>query len=652
MSGDFWNLALMENKMVYENIQGNTIYYFSGVIRIHEDEPIDEVQLLQFLKQGIVVDPRITKQDALILQNWLNNIFIKEHERKVVLDLYRLWNEIEKEHYKGSFFDQIQRYITNEDYCHSVFNEEIMGQIRIIRTFSLKEIFQLIEDELSSRSDLSRLFIEYVMKCVKQLGYSPVDVKNTHLKLRLIKEKIIHANNLDEIMETVWYSVSLGPMSKYRLKEELEHSLYAKKIGDHYDPKKIVRIFDDILDYNYDHIKEENIAKDCNRWRKILLLFRRMSHKKSRINRLLRLSKSLNVPKETKVLDSILDPHHTDSVLRDELKKVDIFYLVRLYNYISEMYLVGEEESTQVYVVRTGRSRVKYSWKRSEKLVGQIPLVKRLIQEEMKSRFKDHRLVIYRKKSAIQLIMPTSKRAKIGKYPNMSYINIPKVEDKVIVGISWGAGITEDAGTECLIYLYAYDAVSGTFLNGDVYESETVKTLKMMEEIGATGSATHYLSVAEKAVSFKYSVITWPFDVRDPRYEYVNMYVAKNADDIGDTVDFSNVYVSIKTSIIKDGDYCTPLHIVEDEVERVVVFCAGRIAGRVPYPTITKNTNKALMRKIKSKMTIEQFADILSIPYVTKEEDLDKLPEGIKVINLNDETLTFEKVIDLMNNNL
>lgn len=175
------------------------------------------------------------------------------------------------------------------------------------------------------------------------------------------------------------------------------------------------------------------VAKNITRYRKLYLIFRKHFSKagKSELNKALKLSKKLYIPRKQSPLENVFDADLDEVV--NAAKKAPIFKLIKICNAVSRF---NPQATSRYFKIRNGKSYLKTQGNHNDgSKISKAIYLKNLIASILQARLGSMQGKVFYIPKGIKYAVPTSAKDFVGSLPYMSKYRF--VGKKLSVGIAW-----------------------------------------------------------------------------------------------------------------------------------------------------------------------------------------------------------------------
>lgn len=400
--------------------------------------------LQKALQHGVLIAPQcFTGEDKVGVDKLVDYIIGKYgvNANKVNSTFYKRFSDVESRselqlrveqllHYMstyGSGYEGTNGHIYEPEFLKDI-DLDVNHQLTYIDAITKEELTLKIKNMLTSGIALNELTQVHLLMIIKalQLKIDYVDqINNREFMCRLCKELGLLPESFDEFTR---YLIYLATGSTLLIKSR---GMYNRLSEDGIDKLALQHAFNQYVNT----FGVEQVAKNITRYRKLYLLIRKNLLNKKDLNKALKLSKKLYVPRKQSPLEHVLDPKLSMDEIENAVKRAPIYKLVKVYNYVDRSM---ESEQARYFKIRNGKSFLKIS--DDNKPAGLIKTmtkieIKQLIVNEIKHRLGSWKDKVFVMPKNVDYAVPTSAKDFVGSLPYMSKYHI--VSKKLSFGVAW-----------------------------------------------------------------------------------------------------------------------------------------------------------------------------------------------------------------------
>lgn len=584
-----------------------------------------------YANDGVVFDKRI---DACLIMGFHKELYALRNPsvQQLIATRYKNFSDVANRSELLLQLEAIVYYLTgHKESTHDINIVKDLESIRLFKyvgVLSTSEFEAKVDTLIEAKVALSDETINTLISVYENVyKYDVSVVGNRDLKRELIKRGHIVVTKLDDVMRLVLSVIF-----------DIEGSIIKRQCVNRLKVTYLLSDYQHSMVCRYMANLEPSAYKDVNRWRQVLIHLRRLVKNdgvKRQINQLLRKAKTKAVPYQGSVLSNVLA--YDLERIKKALTRASVFEIVRVINYIEERWYLKSDDRTkdvlQRYLVRNGKTYIKPLKSVDNRQFKHERDVHIVCMMELFNRYRDKNIVIVRKKSAINLVMPTSERQNFGEYPELSYV---VTKHKPVVGISWQG----EPVAHVDIDLHTVD------LNGSHVGWNSSKK-------GFSGDMTHlnnygYASEYFEGLSAGLQVTVNGFYVPKKNYPYDILI----SDDVVSHKEYCIDPKTIKARVtrhIETSGARNIVTVVSHKDGYASVLTSGNMSGLVPKVDLVKHLPNIISRKVESALTLSRFCELAGIKLVENIDDLDdNVKEEAKVIDLSDDKLKFTSLVELM----
>ena len=566
------------------------------------------------IRRGIIIEPVIPidkkTSDAILDQYGFNfqnanSTFYKTFEERY----NKPWIEVVVDrliHYAtgGAYISQDADTIA--DYVNTNF-----VKIDIVSADTIKEDLQrLVNEPFALPTDEIPVF------CDALTYYEIKEVKgNKELQIRLATENQLAIKNPELFLRQLYYAATDKTIlikSTNNMWELASDYLMSRE--------KQLKIATLLSSYEKEFGLEE-LAKHFRPDKKVWLLIRKQVPATKRIiNKIKRLSENLHVDHT---------PQTIVGASYEEISKLNVYQLIKAFNYVREQRFTQPGKYIQAYKVRNGKVFVaeKDQFMDSEKYVNlfatEINIARRL--NEL---FKNTEKKIYLgSRDNISIKMPTSGKSFIGNYPMYTSVTPTDTKDKPMqVGIYWNTDMDLD--------LHAQN-IDGRHIGFYSERDSNITYSGDMVGLNSKGFAAESMLIRNPENSY-YTFNMQPFSTQCVKNPEAMFFLATSTD-----IEYPRY-----DDIVKPKELVFSAKIPADPtvlgvtIENKFVFTNMNLGGHLPNENVSTLIIDAIKRKEHAAMTLQEFCDI------TETEVVDVLSED--VIDFSYEKISTNSFMELL----
>lgn len=404
------------------------------------------------------------------------------------------------------------------------------------------------------------------------------------------------------------------------------------------------------------------VAKNITRYRKLYLIFRKHFSKvgKSELNKALKLSKKLYIPRKQSPLENVFDADLDEVV--NAAKKAPIFKLIKIYNAISQ---INPQATARYFKIRNGKSYLKMQEKHiDEAKMSKATYLQNCIASILQERLGSKQDKVFYIPKDINYAVPTSAKDFVGSLPYMSKYRF--AGKKLSIGIAWEQSADLDLHAMTLDGQHVGWNSSFTG-NGITFSGD-------MTQLNRYGYAAEFLEIDPKKLTEPIIVTASYFNSRDETVKFdvfstgapidksLNQGVATQID--GDSVLFHDEVSE------NDNSSKTLAVIIPSDNGRCDVVYTAINYGNVHVPGVsnaTKELIKVLKNQANNTLMLQELIALLGGQVVIDKEELKhamidnrcqtKITSGMyaklyyhapEIIDLSPDKVTASTFIDLL----
>lgn len=416
----------------------------------NEDTYGMESSRLTALSRGVVFDPEVFVGRSLSESRAIVSIAIDEYGvdmAKVNSTFYKRFSDVENRSELQLRIDQLAHYMST--YGRGIDRSDIVGyepeylkgldidvehDLTYIESLSIEEIGEKVKTMLTSGMALDEDTQKNLITVIEECGLPVSDyldrISNREFMCRMCKELNLLPKNFDEFTR---YLIYLGTGSTLLIKSRamlteldwLDRDAHARQ----------EKAFNQ-------YVKQfgiETVAKNITRYRKLYLVLRKRFTDKTLLNRAMKLSKRMYVPRKQSPLEHVMDLDVSLDAIRKSMAKAPIYKLIKIMN--AMMRKDGTMEA-RYFKIRNGKSYLKLhnkDWRLGlinwTNKIQRKNLVQQMIVNELKRRYGDWSDKMFYIPKDINYALPTSGKDFVGTLPYMSSYEFRGKD--VSLGVAW-----------------------------------------------------------------------------------------------------------------------------------------------------------------------------------------------------------------------
>ena len=430
-----------------------TIKLFKAVVLRdgnNEDTYGMESSRLTALSRGVVFDPEVFVGRSLSESRAIVSIAIDEYGvvmAKVNSTFYKRFSDVENRSELQLRIDQLAHYMST--YGRGIDRSDIVGyepeylkgldidvehDLTYIESLSIEEIGEKVKNMLTSGMALDEDTQKNLITVIEECGLLVSDyldkISNREFMCRMCKELNLLPKNFDEFTR---YLIYLGTGSTLLIKSRamlteldwLDRDAHARQ----------EKAFDQ-------YVKQfgiETVAKNITRYRKLYLVLRKRFTDKTLINRAMKLSKRMYVPRKQSPLEHVMDLDVPLNAIRDSIANAPIYKLIKVMN---AMIRRNDAPEARYFKIRNGKSYLKLknndwhpdlvNWTNKTQRKN---LVQQMIVNELRTRYGDWSDKVFYIPDGVNYALPTSGKDFVGTLPYMSSYEFQGQD--VSLGVAW-----------------------------------------------------------------------------------------------------------------------------------------------------------------------------------------------------------------------
>ena len=483
-------------------------------------------------------------------------------------------------------------------YITVISKEELADKVKSMLTSGIA-LSDETQDNLLTIIDGMKLNVDYVS-----------EIANREFMCRLCKENNLLPKNFDEFTR---YLVYLATGSTLLIKSK---DLYNHLAMDGLEILPIQQAFNQYVNT----FGIEQVAKNITRYRKLYLILRKSLLHKKDLNKALKLSKKLYIPRKQSPLEHVMDANIED--IKCSVKHAPIYKLVKVFNASIRSKNVG----ARYFKIRNGKSFLKIENKRiNDSRLAKGNVVAEIILKEIRERLGSWSNKVFYIPEGIDYAVPTSAKDFVGSLPYMSKYHFKG--KKLSIGIAWEQHADLDLHAMTLdgrhVGWNSSFSDFGIIFSGDMTDLNQYGYAAEFFEINPSTlskpliiTANHFFSV-DDVVKFDVFSTGAPID-----------YERKQG--VATQIDADSVLFHDKLDSYKDRSKTLAIVVPTDDGGCDVVYTAVSF-GNVHVPGVS-NTTKQLIKVMKNQadntLLLRQLIDLLGGRVISDINKLRKLLTG------------------------
>lgn len=409
-----------------------------------------ESSRLTALSQGVVFDPETFVGRSLSESRAIISIAIDEYGvdmAKVNSTFYKRFSDVENRSELQLRIDQLAHYMSTygrgidrgdivgyePEYLKDL-NIDVENDLTYIEALSIEEIGEKVKNMLISGMALDKNtqanLITVIEECKLPVNDYLDQINNREFMCRLCEKLGLLPKNFDEFTR---YLIYLGTGSTLLIKSRaMLTELDWLGRGAHARQEKAFE----------QYVKQfgiEEVAKNITRYRKLYLVLRKRFTDKTLINRAMKLSKRMYVPRKQSPLEHVMDLDVPLNAIRGSIANAPVYKLIKVMN---AMMRKDGAMDARYFKIRNGKSYLKLyhkDWRfglvdRTNK-IQRKNLVQQMIANELRDRYGDWNDKVFYIPEGVNYSLPTSGKDFVGTLPYMSSYEF-KGQD-VSLGVAW-----------------------------------------------------------------------------------------------------------------------------------------------------------------------------------------------------------------------
>lgn len=584
--------------------------------------------LQKALQHGVLINPEcLTNQDEHNLNKLVDYIIGKYgvNANKLNSTFYKRFSDVESRselqlraeqllHYMSTYgngYEGTKGQIYEPEFLRDI-DLDVKHQLTYIDAITNEQLVEKVKNMLTSGIALSELTQVHLLMMIEdlKLKIDYVDqISNREFMCRLCKKLGLLPQDFDEFTR---YMVYLATGSTLLIKSKATYNQLAM---DGVDAVELQRTFNQYVNT----FSIEQVAKNITRYRKLYLLIRKHLINKKDLNKALKLSKKLYVPRKQSPLEHVLDSSLSMNEIESAIERAPIYKLVKVYNYVDRSMENGQ---ARYFKIRNGKSFLKIN--RDNKPTGLIKTmtmieIKQRIVAELKKRLGSWENKVFIMPKSVDYAVPTSAKDFVGSLPYMSKYRF--TGKKLSVGIAWEQSADLDLHAMTLDGQHVGWNSSFTG-NGITFSGD-------MTQLNRYGYAAEFLEIDPKKLTEPIIVTASYFNSRDETVKFdvfstgapidksLNQGVATQID--GDSVLFHD-----EVSKNENSSKTLAVIIPSDNGRCDVVYTAINY-GNVHVPGVsnaTKELIKVLKNQANNTLMLQELIALLGGQVVSDKEEL------------------------------
>lgn len=326
----------------------------------------------------------------------------------------------------GSGYEGTNGHIYEPEFLRDI-DLDVKHQLAYIDVITKEQLAEKVKNMLTSGiafSELTQVHLEMMIEDLN-LKIDYVDqISNREFMCRLCKKLGLLPQDFDEFTR---YMIYLATGSTLLIKSKATYNQLAMDVN---DAVKLQCAFNQYVNT----FGIEQVAKNITRHRKLYLLIRKHLINKKDLNKALKLSKKLYVPRKQSPLEHVLDPSVSMLEIEMAIKRAPIYKLVKVYNYVDRSM---ENEHARYFKIRNGKSFLKTNGNKPTGLIVEIKKhqINQAIISELENRLGSWENKAFIMPKSVDYAVPTSAKDFIGSLPYMSKYHIKG--KRLSFGVAW-----------------------------------------------------------------------------------------------------------------------------------------------------------------------------------------------------------------------
>lgn len=446
---------------------------------------------------GVVFDPEAFVGRSLSEARELMNYAVTKYGvnmAKVNSTFYKRFSDVESRSELQLRLEQLLHYMST--YGRGIDREDITGyepeylkeveidvehDLTYIGVLSVEELADKVKAMLTSGMALNEETQDDLMVIIEDCNLpiqSYLDqINNREIMCRLCKKFGLLPKNFDEFTR---YLIYLGTGSTLLIKSR---SMLAQLNWlDGFAYKRLEKAFNQYVN----QFGVEMVAHNVTRYRKLYLVLRKHFTDKTIINRALKLSKRLYVPRKQSPLEHVMDLNVPLDKVQRSIGNAPIYKLIKIMNALMRY----EKQDARYFKIRNGKSYLKLNDRKRRSLIewtskmARNTSIQEMIRSELKHRYGGWDKKIFYIPKGINYAVPTSGKDFVGTLPYMSSYEF-KGKD-VSLGVAW------DTQADLDLHMMSLD---GEHFGWNASHSGTVTFSGDMTHLNPVGYAAEFYKV-------------------------------------------------------------------------------------------------------------------------------------------------------------
>ncbi|WP_251576125.1 hypothetical protein [Limosilactobacillus agrestimuris] len=585
--------------------------------------------LQKALQHGVLINPEcFIGQDDHNLKKLVDYIIGKcgINANKLNSTFYKRFSDVENRSELQLRTEQLLHYISTYDNGYEGTNGQIYEpeflrdidldvkhQLTYIDAITKEQLVEKVKNMLTSGIALSELTQVRLLMMIEdlKLKIDYVDrISNREFMCRLCKKLGLLPQDFDEFTR---YMIYLVTGSTLLIKSKTTYNQLAM---DGLNSVELQHAFNQYVNT----FGIEQVAKNITRYRKLYLLIRKHLINKKDLNKALKLSKKLYVPRKQSPLEHVMDANIED--IEQAVKHAPIYKLVKVFN----ASVCSKNVGARYFKIRNGKSFLKIENKSNNDVrLTKGNVVAEIILKEIKERLGSWSNKVFYIPEGIDYAVPTSAKDFVGSLPYMSKYHFKG--KKLSIGIAWEQ--QGDLDLHAMTLDGRHVGWNGSFLDsgimfsGDMtnlnrygYAAEFFEINPAMLSEPLIITANHYFSM-DDAIKFDIFSTGVPID-------------AELKQGVATQIDADSVLLHDKLDSHKDRSKTLAIVIPANDGGCDVVYTAVSF-GNVHVPGVN-NTTKQLIKVMKNQaentLMLRQLINLLGGHVISNTNELCKLLTG------------------------
>lgn len=559
------------------------------------------------------------------IQNIVNHA-ISEYgvnKDKVNSTFYKRFSDVESRSELQLRFDQLAHYMSTygQGYVGTeghIYEPEFLKDVDMDVKHQLVYIDVITKDELANKVKtmlisgiaLSGDTQHNLMTIINEekLDVDYVDkIANREFMCRLCEVEGLLPKNFDEFTR---YLIYLTTGSTLLIKSKQTYQVVDEQLSFNNLPESKFNAY--VKAFGITHV-----AKNITRYRKLYLIFRKHFSKagKSELNKALKLSKKLYIPRKQSPLENVFDADLDEVV--NAAKKTPIFKLIKIYNAISQ---INPQATARYFKIRNGKSFLKTQGNYvSEEKTRKAIYIQNLIVSVLQDRLGSLKDKVFYIPKGINYAVPTSAKDFVGSLPYMSKYRF--AGKKLSIGIAWEQSADLDLHAMTLDGQHVGWNSSFTG-NGITFSGD-------MTQLNIYGYAAEFLEIDPKKLTEPIIVTASYFNSHDETVKFdvfsTGAPIDKNLDQgVATQIDGDSVLFHDEVSKNDNSSKTLAVIIPSDDGGCDVVYTAVNY-GNVHVPGVsnaTKELIKVLKNQANNTLMLQELIALLGGQVVSDKEEL------------------------------